>query len=677
MPLAYIDPGSGFTVFTLGGFLIAFLGAFLGIFLVFFKKNRRMVLIFLLIATALSLIIGVAMNKKGSDFNKRIIILGFDGLSPEIIEPMMKKGELANFSRLKEEGSYRRLSTTNPSQSPVAWTGFATGQNPGKNGIFDFIIRDPKTYGLRLAHSNTERGKPKRTVRTKCFWHYTSEKKVPTTIITCPVTFPPDKVTGSMLSGMGVPDILGTEGTFTFYTTEPLGDGKDYGGKVFQVEKSSEMNMNLIGPKVAGVGGKAENAKVPFKVFLREGGGLTVEYQEKRFQLNVGEWSGWKEVTFKLGLLKEMKGIFKLYLVETEPELKLYITPINIDPRSPFFDISYPKGYSKELADAIGLYYTQGMPMQTWAVNEKRLSEEPFLDEVNEVLREKTAMLDFEFKRFKKGILFCYFESPDIIQHMFWRYIDPGHPLYEEDAPLRYKKTIESWYKKMDDILDTVMQRIDKEDILIVLSDHGFNTFRRAVHVNTWLRENGYLELKDKNAKTGSELLKDIDWSKTKAYALGFGAVYLNQRGRERDGIVSPGREAELLKEEISKKLELWIDEKHEKNVINKVYKREEIFWGDYADNTPDLYIGFNIGYRASWQTALGGVAKALIEDNLKKWSGSHLCDPSLIPGILFTNKKIIKQDPSMYDMAPTILKIVGFEDEELKKYNFDGEPLF
>ena len=381
------------------------------------------------------------MGKKGLPFDKRIIILGFDGLSPEIIEPMMKEGELPNFSRLKERGSYKHLSTTNPSQSPVAWAGFATGQNPGQNGIYDFITRDPKTYALSLSHSNLEKGKPKRVIKTKCFWQYTSEEKIPTVIITCPVTFPPDKVYGRMLSGIGVPDILGTEGTFSFYTTKSLGEDKDIGGKVFEIKKSPIMVMNLIGPRVVTPGGKAKNTKVPFKVVLKKNqDSIVIEYQNNKFELKKGQWSDWKEVAFKLGLFRKAKGILKFYLVEIQPEFKLYASPINFDPRRPLFQISYPKRYSKNLADNIGLYHTRGMPMDTWAVNEKRLTEGPFLDQVNEILREKKAMLDFELNRFKKGVLFCYFESPDIIQHMFWRYTDPKHPLYEENALREYKK---------------------------------------------------------------------------------------------------------------------------------------------------------------------------------------------------------------------------------------------
>jgi len=230
---------------------------------------------------------------------------------------------------------------------------------------------------------------------------------------------------------------------------------------------------------------------------------------------------------------------------------------------------------------------------------------------------------------------------------------------------------------QMDDVLGKVLQKLGPEDTVRVLSDHGFDTFRRAVHVNSWLRKNKYLVLKDPGADSTSGLLQGIDWSKTRAYAIGFGAIYINQQGREAEGIVRPGEDSQVLKEEISARLTQWVDDKYASNVVNKVYKREEIFWGDYAVQSPDLYIGFNKGYRASWQTALGAVPKELIEDNLKKWSGSHLFDPKLIPGILFSNKKITRQDPSIYDITPTVLKTCGFDNSQMKELNLDGKPLF
>ncbi len=682
--VAYIDPGTGMTIVAAGGGVLAMMAGFLGFLSLFFKKifdflkkNKKIVIILIITITTVSLIFygDKYMKQTKSNFKNKVIILGFDGLSPRIVESMMNKGELPNFAKLKENGSYSQLSTTNPPQSPVAWAGFATGKNPGKNGVFDFITRNPQDYSLSLSLSKIEKGKPLEIKKTKSFWHYTSEQGINNVIIGSPVTFPPDKIKGKMLSGMGVPDILGTEGTFSFYTTEPEANTPTTGGKIFYLTKSSKIESHLLGPKVTSFGNQpAKNSQVPLIISLKKGQ-ATLEFQKQKLSLKPDQWSDWQEVEFKLGSFKKVKGILKFYLVSLEPELQLYVTPINFDPRDPFFNLSYPKNYSQQLVDQIGLFYTQGMPMDTWAVNEKRLTEEPFLIQVNEILAEKQKILDLELKQMKDGLLFVYFESPDIIQHMFWRYTDPQHPLYEPRAKQEYKNMITDWYIKMDQILGQVIKETSTDDLLIVISDHGMDTFRRSVHLNSWLRDNGYLKLNN-SQKVGKELLSDIDWTQTQAYSIGFGAIYINQQGREAQGIIKPGKETENLKQEISNKLKQWQD-KNGQSVVNQVYPQQEIFWGDYAQQAPDLYVGFNIGYRASWQTALGAVPEDLIEDNLKKWSGSHLFDPQLIPGILFINKSTIKDQPSILDIAPTILDFVGFEQKELTQLDFDGQSLF
>jgi predicted AlkP superfamily phosphohydrolase/phosphomutase len=618
------------------------------------------------------------MGRRESDFDKKIIILGFDGLSPNIIEPMMEAGDLPHFTKLKETGSYSMLTTTNPSQSPVAWSGFATGKNPGKHGIYDFILRNPKTMELTLSLSAIKRGRAQQVKKDRNFWDYTSSERVQTVVIGCPVTFPPDKVFGKMISGMGVPDILGTEGTFTFYTTEKDEPNDDTGGTVVTVRKAPLIVTHLIGPKKGSISGKVENITVPMKIQIEEADHMVrIVFQGNSFELTQGEWSDWKSVSFDLGQKRTMRGILKFYLVEMEPELKLYASPINFDPREPFFTLSHPRDYSNELATEIGLYYTQGMPMDTWAVNEGRLPEEAHIEQITEVMREKKAMLDYELSQFEKGVLFCYFESSDIVQHMFWRYTDPQHPLYEDDAPDEYRQLIKTWYKKMDEVLGEVMGVIGSDDYLFVLSDHGFDTFRRSVHVNSWLREKGYLELKDPYAVEGGELLSDIDWSKTKAYSIGFGAVYINQKGREKYGIVESGEETERLKAEIREAMAKWVDDGNQSPVVSKIYDGEDIFRGPYEENTPDLYVGFQIGYRSSWQSALGAVPEQTIENNLKKWSGSHLFDPVLIPGVLFCSEGITKKNPSIYDLTPTIVKLIGFDEKQIEKCEFDGLPLF
>ena len=665
--------------------MVGLLAVAAGVFLAFLKQiwlflKKRPLLIVVLLIIVGSIVYKIIKDKSQEivgNYNHKIIILGFDGLSPDITERLMSEGKLPNFAKLKAMGEYQHLATTNPPQSPVAWSGFATGKNPGKHDVFDFITRDPKNYMIALSLAHVQNNKPKVVLKAHGFWWYSSQKKVPTIVIGCPVTFPAEKLYGRMLSGMGVPDIRGTEGTFSFYTTEKTFQPAMMGNMTW-VNKGPLMGSYFLGPKYSSLDGLTRKAKIPFKIELnKDGESVTLQYQNKKIDLKKGQWSGWEGIAFSTGLFQKVDGIMKFYLVETKPEFKLYVSPINFDPRHSFFPISYPSSYAQEIARKNGLYYTQGMPFESWGVNEGVLSEDPFLSQVQEAFQERRDLLDLELGRLKKGILFCYFGMPDIIQHMFWRYIDPGHPLYDAGSSDKYKFTIDQWYQRMDVVLGDAMKHIGPQDTIIVLSDHGFNTFRRAVHINSWLLDNGYLALKDPSATSGGPMFRDVDWSKTRAYALGFGGIYINQKGRERDGVVNPGKETEDLKTEIINKMKNWTDDQNNSMVIHHIYRNEEIFWGEYASQAPDLFVGFNIGYEASWETALGATPNVLIEDNLKKWSGSHLNDPSLVPGILLVNRKVVKKDPSLYDLTPTILKLIGYTDQELKDFDFDGTPLF
>lgn len=297
------------------------------------------------------------------------------------------------------------------------------------------------------------------------------------------------------------------------------------------------------------------------------------------------------------------------------------------------------------------------------------MDEKAFLEHVDEILKEKEAILNEELKEFKGGLFFFYFDALDAVQHMFWRYLDPQHPLYVKGS--LYQDTIFRYYEKIDRIIGEVLKSIDKDTALIILSDHGFSSFRRAVHLNRWLLENGYLFLNE-GVKESKEFFENIDWSKTKAYALGFGGIYLNKIGREYYGTVKES-EAQDLKEAIKEGLKQCKDPENNESVVRSVYAQEEVFQGPYINNAPDLFVGFNVGYRASWQTALGGTPDTLLEDNKKEWSGDHLIDPALVPGVVFVNKKADLRTPSIIDITPTILGLFGID----KLKDMQGEALF
>ena len=690
--LAYIDPGSVYTVSSGLAAIVAAALSILTMVLVYFRRigsflKRR----WRIVAPAVVIVAGITASfllltahgskaqMASSTSKKRMFIVALDGLSPEIVEPMMAAGKLPNFARVKEAGTYSPLGTTNPSESPVAWTTFATGRNPGKHGVYDFIRRSPGSYLPDLSLTRLEGNKSLPVRKTKAFWQYGRETGTPMTILACPVTFPPDEINGEMLSGMGTPDLLGTQGTFSFYTTAPETVTAETGGEVHVVAPGNPLELELLGPQKQGLTGKIERLKAAFEVRIGDDHTfVTIKLQDKEFVLGVGEWSEWEDVTFRAGPMSRMHGILRFYLVTTTPYLKLYASPICIDPRKPWFPISYPPAFSRELAADLGLFSTRGMPFDTWALNEDRLPEEAFATHAADLYEEGVRLMEHELARFEHGVFYCYFEYPDIIQHMYWRFRDTKSPLYEKNAPPQLQNMITDCYEKMDSVVGLALAQLRPNDVLIVLSDHGFTSFRRMAHIDSWLVQNGYMVLRDPTLQDGAPLFRDVDWTRTRAYALGFGGIYVNQKGREPQGIVEPGPTKEALKRELAAKLMSWTDPADGAPLFHAVYLNEQIFHGPEAASAPDVYLGFNRGYGGSWQTALGAAPSgALVVDNLKKWSGSHLVDPSLVPGILFTNRRVMLADPTLYDLAPTILRFIGLSDARLAKEDLDGRPLF
>lgn len=661
---AYVDPGSGYVFMQstsfLWGWILTLLIFLLIPFRFFFKKIKKNLLVTICVIIAIGIIVTIGVMMNSPREGAKVVILGIDAMDPDITLKLINEGKLPHFAKLLKDGSFAKLATSNPAESAVAWSNFATGSNPGEHGIFDFVMRKPESYSLYLSLSeeNYANGKLKIKNRLKAesFWDVLSKNKIPSFIYFCPNTFPAHKIYGKLISGMGVPDILGMVGKFSFYTTRPQNDAdKDSRGKIIHVEpRGGTILTSIYGPKLGG-NDSGRDCKIPLKITLKpEEEKIVIELLGKKIPLKKGEWSNWQEVSFKLGLFKKARGIVRFYLKSILSDFELYASPINFDPKSPLFPISWPPDFSAKLAGKAGLFYTQGMPHDTWALSEDRINEKAFLEHTDIILAEREKILQEELKGFKKGVLFFYFEALDALQHMFWRYIDEKSPLYDKDSS--YKDTIYAYYEKMDAILGRVLEKIDEDATLIVLSDHGFGPFRKSVHINRWLLDNGFLSLKSGKSE-GREFFEDIDWQNTRAYALGFGGIYLNRNGREKYGIV---READIkeLRQEIINRLKELKDPDSKEDVINMVYDADDIFTGRHLEGAPDLFVGFKKGYRASWQTALGGVPQAVIEDNKKKWSGDHLVDPNLVPGVLFTNKKIETRDSNIIDIAATILNL-------------------
>lgn len=625
---------------------------------------------------------GCGKNKSSAETatTKKVIVLGFDGMDPKILKNLVEEGKLANFEHLMKIGDFKPLGTSIPPQSPVAWSNFITGMNPGGHGIFDFIHRDPETMIPYLSTSKTESaektisigswiiplssGKVTLLRHGRAFWEYLDEKGVPTTIFRVPANFPPadTKMPVYQLSGMGTPDIQGTYGTFSFYTDKPDEYGKDIsGGKVFPVEVvGNRVEAKLPGPKNTLRKGNPQ-ASVDFTVYIDpENSVAKIVLQDQQIILKQGEWSDWVTLNYHIiPLLQSVSGIARFYLKEVRPSFKMYVTPVNIDPSAPALPISTPEDYSGELARELGPFYTQGIPEDSKALSEKILDDGEFYQQSNIVLDEELKMFERELNHFKSGLLFFYFGRTDQLAHMFWRTMDPNHPAY--DPTSKYRRVIEQTYIDMDGVLGKALNKIDDNTTLIVLSDHGFAPFYRAFNLNTWLKNEGYAALTDDSE---GDFFSNVYWSKTRAYGAGFNGLYLNLQGRERAGVVQPW-EREALLDEISKKLLTIRDPKTGEQVITKIYKAEEVYTGPYLKDSPDLIIGYNRGYRASWETVLGKFPKELLRDNAEKWSGDHLIEAELVPGILLSNKKIKSERPALYDLAPTILAQFGIPKGE------------
>ncbi len=686
LPAGYIGPQMGLPFLSMGAALLALLAPLLAFLLGPFKKffrwmkrgkNWRIATAVLLGAAAAGGWFWMRGQAVGGP-DVRVIVLGLDGLDPNLLDEYLAQGILPNFQKLKEQGSYTRLATSNPALSPVAWSCFATGSNPGRHGMYDFLRRDPKTYLPDLSLSEVEQpkfGPPrlKSSRRGVAFWEVTSRSHVPTVILRTPVTFPPDKVHGRMLSGLGVPDLRGTQGTFAFYTTDSIETGRAMGGQIFRVKAAGDViEAFIIGPRNTLVRPPTD-VKVPLKITLnRENLGVRLEFPGQEFDLAVGRWSDWKRMSFRLNAFTKVFGIVRFYLTAISPELQLYMSPINFDPRHPAFPISTPGGYAAELAEEIGFYYTLGQAEDTWSLNEGRLSDETFLEECGEVIREREAMLTYELGRFKRGLLVCCFDTPDRVQHMFWRFRNPKHPLYDAVQAEKFKEVFPNLYRSMDAVLGKILASADEKTTVIVLSDHGFNEFQTAVHTNAWLAQQGFLVFKPGTVPDGTkEFFEGVDWSKTTVYAVGLAGIYLNRKGREGQGIVTEDQ-VPAITERLTGALLGLKDPQTGKPVVHRLYRREEVYHGPYVEAAPDFVVAFEKGYRSSWQTALGGVPPVVFEPNAKRWSGDHCVDPAFVPGVLLMNRPIHVQAPSLVDIAPTILKLFGLPPPD----SVDGQSL-
>jgi predicted AlkP superfamily phosphohydrolase/phosphomutase len=658
---AYIGPGAGFAV---GGSFLALFAAVFSALLMFLSWPVRL----------LWRILFRKRPPKKPQF-RRVVVLGLDGLDHGLTTKLLAEGKLPNLAKLQAQGCFRALGSTLPPISPVAWSTFQTGTNPGKHNIYDFLFPDERTYQPKL--SSVETRPPQRVLRlgkitlplgkpdirllrkSKPFWSVLSDYGVFSCVLRVPITYPAEKLHGVQLSAMCVPDIRGSQGTFSLFTTRRRKEGVKTGGDVQLITREGDLvRGELIGPDHP-VRKDRGPLTLPFTVTVQGPDRAVLRIDGSRYELRTGQYTPWIPVCFRAFPGVKVRGVCKFLLLGTEPEFELYATPVNIDPENPALPIGYPAVYPIYLANRQGSYATLGLAEDTWGLNEHVLEDEHFRQQCLDHDREREEMFLDALDNVPHGLCVCVFDGSDRMQHMFWRHHDPQHPARPANAPPEHANAIEDLYVRMDGLVGRTMARCAGTDtLLMVLSDHGFTTFRRGIDLNRWLEENGYLVVD--GARRGEDYLAGVDWSKTRAFAIGLTGIFLNLRGKFASGIVDPEVEAEKLRGEIAEKLGSLTDPANAVRAFRRIYQAPKAYRGPYTDHAPDLIVGYESGYRVSWDAAIGRTTTEVFHDNRKAWSGDHCVDPSVVPGVLFCNHAIQGDNPRLLDIAPTVLGVFG-----------------
>lgn len=639
-------------------------------------RGRSFVLVLMLVVAAMLAGSGCGRRDARPGPHKRLVVLGIDGMDPQLTTKLMNEGRLPNMSALAARGSFTPLGTSTPPESPVAWSDFITGQHSDGHGIYDFVHRDRDKLAPYLSTSRVS--EPRTTLRVgalalplgggkvellrggRPFWSYLGEAGVPAALYMIPASYPPEPAPNvRVLAGMGTPDLLGTYGVFQLFTDDPQWRGQSVaGGEIHEiaVERGSPVSLALLGPPNP-LAAAETRLSTPLVVTVDERAPVAlVQLGGQDLVLKPGEWTSFVPIAFEPAPFgaAAIHGMVRLYLKAVEPHVALYVSPVNLDPLEPAQPFATPDT-AEQLASAVGRFHTLGIPEDTKALESGVLSDAEFLDQARAVLSERERVLGYALDRFDDGVLFIYFGSIDQLSHTFWRATEPDAP--EDLRPFR--DTLASVYERIDRVVGDVTQRIG-DTPLVVMSDHGFASYRTKFNLNTWLQRHGYLVLKGGASETGEgEPLEQVDWSKTRAYALGLNLLYVNLEGREAHGIV-PAGERDALVAELSLALEGLRDPVTGDAVITKMVAPAR---GAYPERAPDLVVGYGRGYRSSDASAVGAVTAALFESNRDRWRGDHCMDASLVPGLLATTLPVdVSKGAELVDLAPTILDYFGVQ---------------
>lgn len=550
-------------------------------------------------------------------------MLGLDGLEPSQVESLMAQGRLPNFSALKDEGCYQTLGTTCPPLSPVAWSSFSTGVNPGKHGIYGFVERDAD-YRLRLTSASVETTKarigrwtlPWTTERpvfrrkSTSFWKLLGQASVLTHILRVPISWPPEPFSGFLLSAMGAPDLLGTQGTYTLFSDRHR--ELSHGQFVLLKPVNTEWQAEIKAPK---------GPSLPLRVSAD-----SIAVGPTRYALARGETTPWLRLQFR-----GLSGLAQFHRID---DSSIYMSPLQIDPERPSTPISWPPLFASTLQKLCGPYATCGLAEDTGAREDGVLSEQAFLDHAYRIHQERERQFFHLLKRTPKGCLVAVFDGSDRIAHMF-------------SAPSQ-RESLDQMVVRMDELLGRTRKELGPEDVLLVLSDHGFKPLHTLIDVNAWLAENMFLQ----------SLEGKVDWPNSRAGVFNLSGIRLNQVGRESQGTVQPEQADELLRQ-VQKKLKAL--EVQGERVFGDVFLAKEIYHGPYLERAPDLVLGFAPGFGIYKNASRGFVSSQIFHPNTSAWSGDHCFHPDSVPGVLFCNRPL-KDGAKIEDLSATILELQGVE---------------
>lgn len=651
-----------------------------------------------------------------ADTIPRMWILGFDGVDPRVLQAYFDAGELPALAGLAKAHGLHGLQSEIPPESPVAWASMQTGLNPAGHSIYDFVGREPEETGYQPVNGMVDfsappflLGKvPTRPPRVRSrlaaptFLELVSRAGYPVLGLRPPLTFPARPMPGArVLSGLGTPDLAGTNGAYAYYRSG-LGLVPEYttfnGHNIHLAggAKATTFSTYLEGPydrTRRDASGAFPRVTVPLR-FHRTlpDGPVTVELGGTRESMTLDETTGWMRAEFDTPTIPSVRlsGRVRFRLRKVEP-LEVLAEPVHLDPSAPAIPISTPPGFAAELERAVGPYPTLGWLEPTFPLNDGLLSPAVFVKHTLELMDRDHAILRACLKE-RAALVFHVFTQTDRAAHCLWWLRDPEHPFarHADASAFEGRDPLLEVYRKMDAVVADVISRLAPRDTLLVVSDHGFQSFRYGFNVNQWLLNEGYLVLKDPGQRVaesnltqffGGSLSSDaVDWSRSRAYALGLGQIYLNRRGREPQGIVEPSQVRGLV-DEISARLLAFRDERRGGRApLAKVYDLHRIYRGPHLHRAAELQLGFAADYRVSWQTALLSDLRPPgtppVEDNKVYWSGDHCStDRDLVPGILLTNRALpVAPADAPYgvrDVAATVLSHFGLPTGHL-----DGRPL-